>query len=343
MSKAITLWIPDFLNKQRIIESEQAWSKLELPALQTLLKKADLFPTQSVINNQPNDFYSTASNLFHQSPGLPIAATKAAALLENFNESDFWVKLDPVQMIPDRDTLILIPAKDLEIKEAEAKALIEVFNQHFKQDKVEIEYGSPTDWFLRIKQAVDIKSTPLGEVSYSSIEGKYPTGHAARYWRQLLNEASMLFYTHQVNEQRRELGQPEINGIWLWGEGKLDTSELKARPDAKIWSSNTYLKGMANATQAQVDGFPDCLQSCLNSGQDHHLLMPYKLIEDLPNFSQEQWLESVNVLEKEWMTPLLKALKEKQIDSLLIEVGDGYRYHVQPAHLKRFWRFKNRL
>ena len=343
MSKAITLWIPDFLNKQRIMESEQAWSKLKLPALRTLLKKADLFPTQSVLNKAPKDFYTTASTLFHQAQPLPIAATEAAALLKDFNKNDFWLKLDPVQMMPDRDTLILIPAQDLAIKEAEAEALIKVFNQHFEQDKVQIEYGSPTDWFLRIKQPVDLKSTPLNRVAYRSINAHYPTGHAAQYWRQLLNEASMLFFTHPINEHRRAQGKPEINGLWLWGEGQLDYTNLQVRADAKIWSADSYLQGIANLAGAHSTDFPDTLQACLNSDAEHHLLMPSILNQSLSNLTQKQWLDSVEWLEKDWLAPLLKAVNDREVHSLLLELGDGYRYHIEPKHLKRFWRFKNRI
>ena len=343
MSKAISLWIPDFLNKQRITESEQAWSDLKLPALRTLFKKADLFPTQPLITQQAKDFYATASNLFHQPQTLPIAATMAKALLSDFDEDVFWIKIDPVQLIPDRDTLVLIPGTELGITKEEANALITAFNQHFEQDKTAIEFGSPTDWFLRIKQPVDIQTTPLKEASYVKLDNKNPTGHAARYWRQLLNEASMLFYNHEVNEKRREQGQPEINGVWLWGEGKLEPSSIEPRNNAQIWSQDTYLQGIAKCTHAQSTAFPKSLEACLKSDAEQHLLMPSQLNERLDNFTQEEWIERVEWLEKTWLAPLLEGLKSGQVHSLLLELGDGYRYHVEPTHLKRFWRLKNRI
>ena len=343
MSKAITLWIPDFLNKQRITESEQAWSDLNLPALQTLFKKADLFPTKSVLTKQAKDFYATASNLFHQAQTMPTAATMANALINDFDSSLFWIKIDPVQMVPDRDTLVLIPGTDLNISESEAKALIEAFNQHFLQDKVSIEYGSPTHWFLSIKQAVDINTTSLRAASYSKLHDKYPTGHAAQYWRQLLNEASMLFYTHPVNEERRTKGLPEINGVWLWGEGMLNVSNIHLRTEAKIWSEDPYLKGLAKLTHAQNATFPESLEACLNSDFEQHLIVPSTLTERLDNLTQEEWIDAVQWLEETWLSPLLKALKHGQIHSLLLELGDGYRYHIEPKHLNRFWRFKNRI
>jgi len=343
MSKAITLWVPDLLNKQRIQEADQAWSELKLPALRTLLKKGDLFPTQSVLTHKTKDFYATASNLFHQPKALSVAATMASALLEDFDSTAFWIKIDPVQMVPDRDTLVLIPGDDLNIQASEAKALIQAFNQHFEQDKVAIEYGSPTDWFLRIKQPVDIHSTPLDQVKYGHLDDKYPTGHAAQYWRQLLNEASMLFFTHEVNEKRRNNGLAEINGVWLWGEGKLDLPNIQARQAATIWTENLYLKGLAELTNAESLKFPETYQACLDSNNEQHLLMPEVLHQNSDNLTLEQWLSSIEWLEKEWFEPLLTSLNNKEVHSLLLELGDGYRYHIEPKHLKRFWRFKSRL
>lgn len=343
MSKAVTLWIPDLLSKQRIAGSEQAWLDLELPALRNLLKKADLFPTKSLLTQKSRGFFANASNLFHQPQTLPVAATMAKALLSEFDEALFWIKIDPIQMVPDRDTLVLLPAEDLGITEDEARALIKAFNEHFEQDQVAIIYGSPNDWFLSVKQAVDLKTTPLTEARYSHLDDKYPTGNAAQYWRQLLNEASMLFFTHNVNEQRREQGKPEINGVWLWGEGKLDRSTLEPREDAKIWSSNTYLQGLAALTNAEFAEYPQNQHPCLDAKQTHHLLMPSILIDRLDNLSFEEWIEAVKWLESEWLAPLLQSLKEGDIHSLLLELGDGYRYHIEPKHLKRFWRFKNRI
>ncbi|MDG6772966.1 hypothetical protein QCB45_01380 [Thiomicrorhabdus sp. ZW0627] len=344
MSKAVTFWLPGLLDSQRIQEAGPAFKSKDFPALQILFKKADLFPLQSNLGKPQNrDFYSTACQLFHQSSTLPVAATLASQLFDDFTADDFWLKIDPVQMVPDRDTLVLIPGKDLEIKESEAKSLIESFNQHFEQDRVRIEYGSPTDWFLRIKQPIDLHTQSLEAVSYRSIEGNNPTGNAAQYWRQLLNEASMLFFNHEVNESRRNDGLAEINGVWLWGEGQLNHNALFKRENAMIWSNDHYLKSMAALCDARSTPFPQTRQAWSLEEGEQHLLMPDTIYYKLEHLSMEEWLETLDWLENEWMKPLLALLKEKKINSLLLELGDGYRYHIQPQHLRRFWRIKNRL
>lgn len=350
MSKAVTFWLPGLLNPQRINEAGEAFERVTLSNLQTLLKKADRFPLLDANGKAKRDFYATASQLYHQPDTLPIAACTAATCLNDFDVSDFWVKLDPVQLIPDRDTLVLFPASDLAIEEWEAKALIQTFNQHFEQDRIEIEYGTPTDWFMRIRQPVDIRSHTLDAVSYQSLEEFYPSGHAAQQWRQLLNEASMLFFNHEVNEKRRQQGLPEINGLWLWGEGQFSIEGTIPRTQAVIWSENRYLQGMAMLCHSTIKAFPQTeqawskaeLNTLLATGE-HHLFMPESLHQTLHQQTLEEWLESLQWLEKHCMAALLNMVKNGTIGSLLLEVGDGYRYHLKPAHLKRFWRIRNRI
>lgn len=345
MTHAVTFWMPELLNPQRIKEAESAWTDLKLPALRYLLKRADVFPTQGLNKGASGNFYDTACQLYQQPQTLPVAAVLASRQLASFDTRNYWVKIDPVQLVPDRDTLVLIPGKDLGVEEEEAKSLISAFNRHFSQDRVEIEYGSPLDWYIRIKQPVDLHTTALNEVTYASLENHFPQGHAAQYWRQLLNEASMLFFDHPVNQKRREAGQPEINGLWLWGEGQLNRERITVRPQASVWSEEPYLCGMASLCQSFQSPFPENAEEWLNrlEGEErHHLLLSDDLLSELENMTLSAWLESLQWLE-EWMSVLLRGVKERKIGSLLLELGDGCRYHIQPKHLNYFWRFKNRI
>ncbi|WP_178862390.1 hypothetical protein [Thiomicrorhabdus cannonii] len=344
MSYAVTFWFPELLAAGRLQEARANLAELKLPGLRTLLQKADRFPVTGTA--QGNDFYHTASMLFHQARALPVAATIARALLKDFDGSCFWLKLDPVQLVPDRDTLVLFPPQDLAITDDEAHALIGAFNQHFAVDGVAIEFASATDWLLRIKQPIDVRSRSIDQVAYHPLTGDTLQGHAAQYWRQLLNEASMLFYNHPVNEARRERGEGEINALWLWGEGQLETAAIQSRPHAEIRSESAYLQGLAMLASSQQRPFPASHAEWMNTRSPditHSLLLPDALYAALPHMTETQWLETLLWLEQNWFSPLLDDLRAKRIHSLLLELGDGYRYHIKPQHLKRFWRWKNRL
>ncbi|BCN93406.1 hypothetical protein THMIRHAM_11910 [Thiomicrorhabdus immobilis] len=347
MSQAVTLWIPGLLDALRVKEAQASLKDLKLPALQTLLAKADKFAVK------PQSFYEQASFLFHQPGCLPIAVTKASAELDEFNPNHFWLSVDPVQMIPDRDTLVLVPGKALQITEQESKALLQKFNAHFAEDKVELIWASSQHWYLSIVQPVDIQTTDIEKLAYQSVNAFYPKGNAAQYWRQLLNETQMLFYTHPVNEARREQGWPEINSVWVWGEGKIEADKLLIRTDASIHSNHAYLQGMANLTQSHYCAEPESYQAWLNqiagfsdpgNGEiDKHFICLDSVADKLDNLQLDEWLTLLQQLEENWFAPLLQALKRDEIDSLLLDLGQEYRAHLKPSHLNRFWRFKKPL
>lgn len=348
---ALTLWLPDLLNPLRF----QEWQKLaeeggtelslkaaKLPSMQTLLAKADAFRAK------PQSFYEQASYLYHQPLTLANAATMAAMDLTDFDEKAFWLRVDPVQMIPDRDTLVMMPASALAIEEDESKALLENFNQHFAQDAVQLEYGGVDRWYLRIVQPVDIQTTSLDAAAYQNVNDLYPKGNAATYWHQLMNEVQMLFYTHPVNEARREKGWPEINSVWVWGEGVLQTDQVKMREQAMIWSAQPYLTGLASVCGSACENSPKNHQAWYQSASEnpqieHHLVHLDDIVRALPNLSLEDWWQVMEHLEEEWFTPIFHALKQKQLSSVLLDLGNGWRYHLEPKHLKRFWRLKKSL
>ncbi len=351
MSTAVTLSIPELFNPLRIKEADEALSTLKLPALQTLLAKADRFAAT------PQSPYALSNYLFHQpkisDTNSAFAAIMAAAELEDYDKSVYWLRVDPVQMIADRDSLVLIPSKDLGITADESNALLQAFNQHFEQDKVRLEFASPQHWYLRMALPVDLQTHSIDSVAYQPVDGRYPTGNAATYWRKMINETQMLFFTHPVNEARREQGMPEINSIWVWGEGQLNDLSIVARPKAKVWSDNLYLKGLATLANASLDASPvsyqvwrDALMTRQDRGGEkilHHMIQLDPLTHALDNMQQSEWLEALKQLEMTWFEPLMMALKQGEIDSLLFEFGSTTRYHLKPAHLNRFWRFKSAL
>lgn len=340
MSKALTLWCPDLLNQDRINEAGEAFSFNHYPFLKKLLAKADKFAVKQ------NDFFAAASYLFHQPKTLPVAVCQLSAIKQQPILDEFWLKVDPVQMVPDRDTLVMMPQASLGLTEEDSLALMQAFNEHFEQDGVSLEYGASRDWFLHIKQVVDIQSTPLPSVEMKPLNDFFPQGNAAQYWRQLMNECQMLFYSHPVNELRRNEGLPEINSIWAWGEGQVTTNDLYPRPNAVIWSENNYLQGLGVLNQSKTTPPPSDYQAWLNaeySDQQQHLILIDEIADRIEYFSLEDWLAVLGYLEAHWFEPLWKGLKTGELSDLLLDFGGSNRFHLKPAMQKRFWRFSAKL
>lgn len=373
-SQALTLWIPELLSKGRVQESDQFFQQ-SFPALQTLLSKAQKLPLPQKVSGEAA-FYRMASYLAHQADMLPIAVTQAMAEVPEFesHKADFWVKVDPVQMVPDRDTLLMMPQSGLNISVEEAQSLIRAFNAHFAQENIELIYGSPYSWYLSVVQSVDLKTCPLSDATMRPLMGCNPQGHAASYWLKLMNETQMLFYTHPVNEARREAGRPEINGVWIWGEGVLSFEQLKTKPEMKICTqqgelalvaqTENYLQGLAKAIDARFQSaLPSLTQNVektdkhLEKSQNSQFRMAFlpeweaghqiwvlnELMAQLGHLTEEDWIEVLHYLESCYFQPLLERMQQGKLHSLLLVLGDDHLYHLEPKDLKRFWRWKRSL
>lgn len=327
-SQALTLWIHPALGVEDVAKVSKELGSKRLPAWHRLLARGDLIP------QKPKHFYAKAAYLMHQASMPAIAATEASFQVIGFNEQDFWLKVSPVHLRPDRDTLVLIPEAELAMTDDEAKSLKFAFNRHFEAEGLQLE-GTDQAWFLRLPQVVDFKSDTLDSLKYASMQGRYPTGASAGYWRRLMNEAQMLFHSHPVNERRREQGQLDINSVWFWGEGQLDLAKMTSRNDAQIWSNHPYLIGLAKLTQAHqlapVDSYMHWQQQVDFNVSRHHLMQVLP-----PSLSSVQ--DYLIWLEENWLSPIAAGLVNDQLHSVYIDFDYTMGWLVEPRCLKRFWR-----
>ncbi|AEG31492.1 phosphoglycerate mutase [Thiomicrospira cyclica] len=327
-SQALTLWTHPAISIQDVAEGLAALPKQRVAAWRKLLARGNLVP------QKPKHFYAKAAYLMHQ-PAMPaIAATEASYQVLGFNEQDFWLKVSPIHLRPDRDTLVLIPETELAMTLDEAKALKFAFNRHFEPEGLQLE-GTDQAWFLRLPQVIDFKSDTLDSLKFASMQGRYPTGASAGYWRRLMNEAQMLFHAHPVNERRRAEGQIEINSLWFWGEGQLNFDQIQPKNEMQIWSDHNYFTGLAKLTQAYqmlpVSDYATWLQQADLATSRHHLvhLSP-------PQFSHIS--DYLVWLEDSWLSPILAGLTNDELHSVYIDFDYSMGWLVEPRFLKRFWR-----
>ncbi len=155
-------------------------------------------------------------------PGKPIGASLAALHAGvSDNGQTVWIAESCSTIIsPDRATLITLPW--LQATPAQLQAL-----QMAAQDLL----GKPGDaiWL----QPIDAGRWRVHALfpdhawlaSPAAVQGKdmgdwWPTETHWKAWRRLLNEIQMCWHEHPVNIERQEAGEPEINGLWLYGGGR---------------------------------------------------------------------------------------------------------------------------
>ncbi len=164
---------------------------------------------------------------------LPTASICVLGEAPDATLDGYWMHADPVHLRPDRDLLLVYAGKDIAPDRAEADALADAFNRHFANDGLALIAPTPSRWYLRVEHAPQARMNPLSRVQGGSMAAHLPNGPDAIAWMRLLNEAQMLFHAHPINSRRTSLGQPEINGLWTWGGGRLPRV-TGALPDALV-------------------------------------------------------------------------------------------------------------
>lgn len=64
-----------------------------------------------------------------------------------------------------------------------------------------------------------------------SPEEYLPTGDEGRSFHRIHGELQMLFHEHAVNASRTQRGLPAINGLWIWGGGRMPQPVQQDLPD----------------------------------------------------------------------------------------------------------------
>lgn len=136
---------------------------------------------------------------------------------------------DPVFMRGGVDSVVL-DTQPPQLTDEESEALLRALNAHLAQDGLVLKAFHSQRWYLYRLDDSFIRdlpvTTPLSEAGVGNVFPYLPQSDD-KYWAQLFNEIQMLLHTQPVNQQREAAGLPPVNGVWLWGEGAVDTDPLK--------------------------------------------------------------------------------------------------------------------
>ena len=133
---------------------------------------------------------------------------------------DYVLCADPVHLVADRDTVLLVQRVD-DVSAEEQVRLVRMLDGHFASDGLRFEARRPDAWFVRCSDAPDVRMTPLDAALRRPLFHHLPAGADARRWRTWQNEIQMLLHEHTVNAEREARGQPTVTGLWFWGGGTL--------------------------------------------------------------------------------------------------------------------------
>jgi len=241
-------------------------------------------------------------------------------------DDGFWICADPVHLQVDRDALILVEATRYELRQPEARALLETLNQHFDRAALHFSAPTPQRWYARLAQSPAIETVPVHEAAGRNVDALLPRGEQALFWHRIFNEIQMLLHEHPVNQAREERGLPAINSVWFWGAGILPAHANGNW--SHIWTSDPLSRGLALLAKIDSDDVPGDLAQWLVLARDgSHLVV-------LKDADAER-------IEEGWLGPALQALRARSLGALSLSASIDSavaRFDLTRSDLWKFWR-----
>ena len=248
-----------------------------------------------------------------------------------------WLLAEPVNMIPDRDTLKLFPSRYLVLTKTESDALIAALNTHFYDIGLVFFAPTPSRWYVSCVIDELPETTHIDQARVGRLLDLQPKSHGKINWRALQNEIQMLFHTHPVNASREDAGRPVVSGVWFYGGGVR--TALRAPLYDTVLADAPLPKHLAHSSGLKVGPLPDPFTT--SSAKDM-LVVIHACAERSDDFDLPGLTTEIERLERDWFAPLAAALGRGDIATLKIIIPNGLNSHVFTITRKqlvfRFWR-----
>ncbi|MGH8743820.1 MAG: hypothetical protein ACREUY_06025, partial [Burkholderiales bacterium] len=163
------------------------------------------------------------------------------------------------------------------------------------------------------------------------------SGEHGLHWQGICNEVQMLLHEQTLNQAREAKGDLPINGVWLWGGGRLAIPSRK--PFARVWADGHVPRSLALASATSWTALPPSAEKWLEQMpvEDEHLIVLDQLQGAALYHDFERWRSKVKELETMWFAPLLAALKSGRVAAIHI-VADGSSFSLTRKDSLKWWR-----
>ena len=143
-------------------------------------------------------------------------------------------RLTPFHGLVGSDRITLVPPAELQLDEAESKALFASVEPLLASEGVALAWHSPLHWQIEHDSLRNLPCASLARAEGDSVQrwqGRTPLA-AARLIRRLQNEAQMVLHDHPVNQQRAQRGALTVNSLWLDRPVETEGVQIRALLDA---------------------------------------------------------------------------------------------------------------
>ena len=247
----------------------------------------------------------------------------------------YWLCADPVTLKAEIDHALVFGAGFHQVTSEEAAALIATLNAHFSEDGWVFHAPANDRWYLQMPESPRALTTPLWYALRRNAGPLLPKPANAQeggfILRRALSEIEMLLYSHPVNERRARQGQPQINSLWLHGEGEkpLAPPRQEGLP-SQVFTDDALVRGLARWAGIPVSPLHALAE------QDGEWLLAVETASWLANLQGDiqRWSAALSHVNQ------LLTQRFRQYRSRLIEIDTLHSgsYVYLPWHRWRFWR-----
>ncbi|GJM05670.1 MAG: hypothetical protein DHS20C09_16660 [marine bacterium B5-7] len=266
---------------------------------------------------------------------LPIAAISRLTD-DNQHPEGIWLRADPVHVRADRDGLILIDNNQFTISQHDALALAAEINIILKPYELELEVPAPYRWYLRMKDDLKIRTSPVDSIVGRDILPFMPSGDDRINLIQLMNDIQMTLHDSDVNKKREQEKMLPINSLWFWGCGELP--KIIDRRWSFIVSDEMLARGLSMIAATPFADLPENYTEIKNTDASYNGLVVINSFQKFSHYHDlEGWLEALMHYEKNWFSPLMNALKLREVDQLHIKT-DINTITLDKVSRYKFWK-----
>lgn len=304
-----------------LISDPQFSSCPRLPALEKLLSRADVQPAPE------GGLGGMLAQLFGlQATTLPIAPLTRLAD-GGTRDAEFWLRADPVNLVADRDRLLMMPLETLDIQKQEAQALADHINRTYQADGMKLEVLRPSRWYLHVPENPECSTHDPADIAGGPVLHFMPDGPDAARLKRLMNEFQMLLHEHPVNQAREAAGMPPVNGIWLWGGGRLP--DMPRVPQGVI-TDMPLVRGLAMCAGSECRQWPITFDS-LTASSTNLLALTGGDAQALAR------------IETGFAQAAVELLRRGELSDITVYCGGSHVYRVTRGTLRRVWRRRRPL
>lgn len=337
----LTLFIPDLFDFQSTFSklSKDELSQLpdiKCPVLEKWISRGKL--EKEVQQKDPvfSEFgLSLNKNNDTHYASLTLLAENAADI--ELVKNSYWLRADPVNIQPDRDSALLAAYEEMSLTQDEADKLVTQINAHFIDEPWQLYTFAPHRWYLRLDNKTDLTTFPVMNVMGEDVNQFMFSGKDKDYWFKITNELQMLLHGTNVNFERESRNLLTVNSVWLWGGGA--SPELHSNKQSgydQVITNNTLFSGLARYCECALSPLSRDLIKNIESG--NHFIVLDALSALVQRRDLYSFVEKLNEIENDFLHNINELLENGKINRVKLISNNGITFTVTKKHLHRWWK-----